>query len=510
MMMHQRLSVTLLATLLVAPSSAFAPSSRQHQTTAWTPLGVRSLDATTAGFTASRFPQQASGYSCDTRLFSDASLSVSDSNGDNNKQQKQSSVSGTGTATIPDEVFNLIKAIVGAGVLTLPSGIAAFANAPSAIVPANILIVVLGALSAYGFGLIGRVCSLTQTTSYRSAWQATVGDKSSWIPAWSVTLKTLFATLAYSMILGDTFYSLLSASNMIPGLTKTMTLTAVTSLVLLPLCLLKNLSSLAPFSLLGSLGMVYTAIAMGIRYFGGAYASGGLFAADLPATLRPAFGSIGAAGALSTKVSILIGMLSTSFMCHFNAPKFYTELKDNTVPRFMTVVASSFAVSIGLFTAMTSLGFLTFGAHSSGLILNNYSNRDTLMGLSRAAVAIAIVGSYPLAFVGARDGVLDLLKVNQATLKPALMNGLTVGMLSALTVAALSIPDVSFVLAFAGATLGNALIYVYPAIMFRGAIKKLPNPTKLQKVELKASAVSAVLGLVFGTMGAIKAVQSIL
>jgi hypothetical protein len=29
---------------------------------------------------------------------------------------------GTGTATIPNEVFNLVKSIVGAGVLSLPAG----------------------------------------------------------------------------------------------------------------------------------------------------------------------------------------------------------------------------------------------------------------------------------------------------------------------------------------------------------------------------------------------------
>ncbi len=29
---------------------------------------------------------------------------------------------GTGTATIPDEVFNLVKSIIGAGVLSLPAG----------------------------------------------------------------------------------------------------------------------------------------------------------------------------------------------------------------------------------------------------------------------------------------------------------------------------------------------------------------------------------------------------
>ncbi|GKY97152.1 hypothetical protein MPSEU_000673600 [Mayamaea pseudoterrestris] len=444
-----------------------------------------------------------------TRLYSDASY-LSDKHIASHQEEPtpKSLSSGTGTATISQEVFNLVKAIVGAGVLTLPSGIAAFGSAPSAVVPAVALIALVGSLSAYGFGLIGRVCSLTRSTSYKAAWEETVGTKSAWIPAWSVTLKTVCATLAYSMILADTFHALIGV--LVPGMTKSMTLAAVTTFILLPLCLLRNLSSLAPFSLLGSLGMVYTTIAMGIRYFGGAYAKNGVFSNDLPKALRPAFGNVGAAGALTPQIAILIGMLSTAYMAHFNAPKFYAELKNNTVPRYMTVVATSFAASISIFATMASLGFLTFGSASSGLILNNYSPRDTLMGLSKAAVAIAIVGSYPLAFVGARDGVLDLLKLKQSNMKAITLNILTVAMLGGLTVAASVIPDVSFVLAFAGATLGNALIYIYPALMFRGAMKKIANPTKLQQFELKASAFSAILGLGFGIMGAVKAVQSIM
>jgi len=395
---------------------------------------------------------------------------------------------------------------VGAGVLTLPSGIAAFGNAPSAAIPAVMLIAIIGGLSAYGFGLIGRSCALTGTTSYRSAWGATVGEKSDWIPAWSVTLKTVFATLAYSMILKDTFSSLLLAAGY--NVSKTIVLLGITTTILLPLCLMKNLASLAPFSLLGSLGMLYTAVAMLIRFLDKSYRVGGKFATDLPPTLRPAFGNVGAAGVVTASTSILVGMLSTAYMAHFNAPKFYTELKNNTIPRYLSVVNTSFAASISIFAAMASLGFLTFGASSSGLILNNYSPRDSLMGLSKIAVAVSLVFSYPLAFVGARDGLLDLLKITNR--KDSFMNALTVGILGSLTTAALIIPDVSFVMAFAGSTLGNALIYVFPALMFRGAIKKLPNPTKLQKFEVKAALTSAVLGLGFGAMGVTKLLQSVM
>ena len=141
------------------------------------------------------------------------------------------------------------------------------------------------------------------------------------------------------------------------------------------------------------------------------------------------------------------------------------------------------------------------------MILNNYSTRDTLMSLSRVAVAVSLVFSYPLAFVGARDGIMDLLQLKNSE---KTSNTLTVGILSAVTVAALVIPDVSFVLAFGGATLGNALIYVFPAMMFRKAIaQKGKSATAGQKREVKVAMASALAGIGMGILGAVKAVQSL-
>lgn len=400
----------------------------------------------------------------------------------------------------------MVKGIVGSGVLTLPAGIAAYGNAPSAVIPALVLITIIGILSGYGFALIGRVCHLTGTTSYRDAWSATVGESSSWVPAITVTCKALFCVLAYSMILGETFQALCLTAGY--SFSQTSVLMTITGGVLLPLCLLKNLSGLAPFSLLGSMGMLYTALAMGVRYFGKAYATNGRFVKDLAPALRPSFGTVGASGVLNAKATILVGMLSTAYMAHFNAPRIYAELKERTIPNYVKVVATSFGISIGMFGAMTALGFLTFGGASQGLILANYSTKDSLMSISRLAVALALVFSYPLAFVGARDGILDLFKIKNRSNKA--LNTLTVGMLGAITAAALNIADVSFVLSLAGSTLGNMLIYILPALMFRGAIKQQESPTKWQKREVKIALASAVLGLGMGTMGATKAIQSVL
>lgn len=368
---------------------------------------------------------------------------------------KKQSVTGKtkpsgGTATIPSEVFNLVKAIVGVGVLSLPAGIANFGNAPSVLIPAVSLIAFIGVLSAFGFAVIGKVCSYTGATSYREAWSESVGSGTSWIPAASTTFKTFLACLAISMVLGDTFSGLLQRPS-----ERTEILVGLTLTLLLPLCWMKNLSSLAPFSLAGVLGMAYTAIAMTIRYLDGSYdvSKGGALLDQVASDLRPSFGDAGWKSVAQPSSLILLCMLSTAYMAHFNAPKFYQELQNNTLPRFHTVVASSFGISIVLMGFMTSIGFLTFGQAASGLVLNNYAAKDIWMSASRIAVAVSLLFSYPLAFQGCRDGILDLLQVApEKRKKDSFLNLTTVCLLATITFLAAILKDVSFVLAFGGGT----------------------------------------------------------
>ena len=122
------------------------------------------------------------------------------------------------------------------------------------------------------------------------------------------------------------------------------------------------------------------------------------------------------------------------------------------------------------------------------------------MGASRIAVAVSLVFSYPLAFQGCRDGILDLLQIPSEKRSNSFLNLTTICLLSALTLLAAVLKDVSFVLAFGGATLGNLLTYVYPAIMYKKVVNKLQLPS--EGVGVAIAAVSAVLGIVMGAAGA--------
>lgn len=85
-----------------------------------------------------------------------------------------------------------------------------------------------------------------------------------------------------------------------------------------------------------------------------------------------------------------------AFVMHYNAARFYSELKDKSLSRFGIAVSSSFCVAAIMYIAIASLGFLTFGANSAGYILNNYSPYDPLATGSRLCVGLAVLVSYTL------------------------------------------------------------------------------------------------------------------
>jgi amino acid permease len=239
---------------------------------------------------------------------------------------------------------------------------------------------------------------------------------------------------------------------------------------------------------------LYTTFAMAMRYFGGAYGTGGKFVAT--ALTAPVFGNAGAKAAISAKSLILTCMLSNAYIAHFNAPKFLAELKNNTMGRFNQVIAWSFGASIALYSMITALGFLTFGAASNGLILNNYSTQDILMSMSRIAVAVSVTGSYPLLFAGTRDGLLDLFKIKQEKRDNAVFNKVTVAILAVVTLVASKLTDLGLVASVGGATFGTALVFIYPAVMFLKTQKG-----KKATVETTIVKIIALLGVVMGAVG---------
>jgi amino acid permease len=216
----------------------------------------------------------------------------------------------------------------------------------------------------------------------------------------------------------------------------------------------------------------------------------------------PEFGDKGASSFFTPQSLILVSILSTGYVAHYNAPKYYSELEDHTTSRYDIVVNASFLLAAVTYICISCLGFLTFGGNSAGFILDNYSYRDPWATLSRFGIALSVIFAYPLLFQGGRDGIWDLLDQRSAS---AVKRQTTTGLLlSTITLLAIYIPDLTFVLSFGGATLSSTIIYIFPPLMFQALVS---NCTALRTYrtnwEVNKSQAMMWTGGVLGICGAV-------
>mmetsp|Transcript_23298 Transcript_23298/g.38520 ORF Transcript_23298/g.38520 Transcript_23298/m.38520 type:complete len:311 (+) Transcript_23298:1-933(+) len=303
--------------------------------------------------------------------------------------------------------------------------------------------------------------------------------------------------------MGDTFSSLalsLGAKGVIASRQASILLLAATAL--LPLCSLQSLAALAPCSVLGVAGVGVTGGFLGLRLLQGAYSTGRFATAIAPA-LRPCFG-INGMRPLFPSALVLISMVATAYQAHFSAPAIFNELKDKSVAKFNIITAISFAIIMLVTLVMMAFGFLTFGGASTGLILNNYATADGGATLSRFLMGFAILGSYPICFNTAREAIFELC--------PSLSKArelLSRSLLAALTAAAITISDVSFVVSFVGATLGSCIIYIFPALLFLATSKaQQPDFQFATKLERLACRSMLAIGIILAVLGGVVSILS--
>jgi amino acid permease len=299
----------------------------------------------------------------------------------------------------------------------------------------------------------------------------------------AVVGNTFLACLSYSIVIADTFTSILLASGV--AATRNAVLLGASGAVLLPLCLLRDLSALAFTSVLGTGGMVYTMLFMLLRMFDKSYSVGGRFAAK-----------VGVGGALNLwavnlKTLVLVSVLATGFVAHFSAPQFYSDFKDATVPRFKKVVSTAFAICVVMVLLIVVPGYVTFGAGTAGFILNNYSNADRLATAARVAVGVSVVGTYPLVFSALRDGLRTMAGASSQSAHKRITT-VTFGII---TLLALVIKDVGFVAGVAGALFGTLLMFTFPGMFFLRTGGASPTERKVARGLVGSGVFFGVLGV---------------
>mmetsp|Transcript_27906 Transcript_27906/g.76801 ORF Transcript_27906/g.76801 Transcript_27906/m.76801 type:complete len:567 (+) Transcript_27906:312-2012(+) len=382
--------------------------------------------------------------------------------------QQQQHIPLVGGATVLSEVINITKNLLGAGVLSLSGGMALFTDQSlTAVTTGTLWIMLQAAMFGYFAIVIAKVCHMTDSRTIRECWERTLGRDYAVAIVVVIGLNPCQGTLAYSAILSQTFQSLCASLGL--HLSYLKSLFFVTLVALVPLCLMKNIHALAPFSVLGTASVVLTAVGMVWRCVDGTYrAPDGLYYQDLSDEMRPHFGTRQEMG--SYKIMPFLCMIFEAYVMHYNSPRFYMELRDRSIGRFAKCIGGSFGLSAFIYLTIALAGFLTFGSNSDNYILNNYSPRDPVATACRILIGISVLTIYPIAFIGFRDSILDAFEVPIEHQTPRYLNNLTLIMLSLITLTATFVTDLGMINAVGGGTIAVAMVAIFPYLMFQKAV----------------------------------------
>jgi len=375
------------------------------------------------------------------------------------------------TESMPAAVFNVCKAQIGSGILALPYAVSKVGDQPRVLIGSSILVVIMGILSAYSFFNIGRMCNDNGAAlSLGEFWEKEVDPNTAWIVSIACFMAPFCVALTYSIAMADTISSLLQSMSLPAILSnRSSSLMAVTLFVLYPLCNLRSLAALSPFSLVGVISVLLTAVVMCMKLVSGAYGPGSLFLNTLRPGLRPSFNKIGIKP-IGPSWLMIMSIAANSFLLHFNVPAFYTSLKNNTMKRFGRLTALGFTSTAFLNLAIMVLGFLTFGGNCDGLILNNYSIVDKGAMLCRIFLVLSMVGSYPLMVSSMREEFVKLKYKGEMT--DSRFRKWTTIFVSLITGVALVMKDPGFVVSLNGALMASAVIYIFPSIIYLKQINR--------------------------------------
>lgn len=398
-------------------------------------------------------------------------------------------------------VCNLVNNVAGAGILTLSAGVAKGTGWMQAL----LISCALGFMSSHTFVLIGEACHLTGETDFKGLWGVTIGQDSAYLVDLLIAIMCFAVTIIYIGILGDVFTPLLASVGLPDAMNgRSTNILAISTLALLPLSLIKNLSALAFTSTLGFASVLYTVAFVVLRSLDGSYALGtGRYVVDQVIT-QPSFLNKSTWN-INFASLVLASNLGLAYVAHYNGTIFYRELKHTCPKKFGKMVHIAFGILTVLYSVIMLAGYFTFGDVTQGNILLNYHPSDLLSTLARFATGLSILFGFPLVMVGVVEGFAGVLSsrfgIDRTLCCETRRSSIIVAILSIVTFLAIAVQDVSFVVGLTGAAFGSFIVYILPVAIYCKSVGLAKGFGSIEHQKAKRNYFLSYMGTFLGVVG---------
>ena len=350
-------------------------------------------------------------------------------------------------------IFNLVNNIIGGGMLALP-----FAMREVGMIFALILLAVIGFLSAYSAQLTvqaSRYLPRNLKKSYSSLafycfgrWGQFLND--------ACMFGFIFGVLtAYLIVIGGILKDFLGDS-IPPFKWFQFSLLLVLIFCISPLTFLKKVDSLKYASFLALLCILYIVVVVIIK--------------SIQHLSSDGLGEEYRAFKLTFKVFSVIPIMSFAYTFHPNLFPIFSEMKNATLNRCYVSIYCSIVVCGVVYAAVGSFGYLIFLGDTKDNIFDNFGDGDLLIDIGKISLGVIMVLSWPLIHFPGRlaiDSILVRFVSENRLPDPVIRHyGIAVILMAASYVLSIFLPGIGIVFAFVGATAGNLLVFIGPALCF--------------------------------------------
>lgn len=434
---------------------------------------------------------------------------------DSTSEKENKSLIPVARATFLISSINLIKNCVGAGVFSLNSRVSKVAQTPAQLAAVFGLIISMALWGIYNFFIIGETCRITKTYTFSDAWSKAVSEKSNQVVQFVVTAAPIVSCVANTIVLTDVlkmFLRLFHAPSWLLQCRPAI-VALLSGVVLYPLCTVKDLAALRSVSAMGLVGQLSAMAALAIRLIDGSYRPGGRYYADLQTSLANTAATAGAtvSGGSISKWFVLAALLSYCFVTHYNAPRYYGELANKEKDRFhfLKMTGTSYLGAATIYSATILLSLGLFGPHSASFALNNFSPRDPIAILAFFAFGTSVLASFPLIFLNVRNFFMKQLQQMQWH-SVASVEKTTALLLTFIGVIASLCNDIGKVGAVSGALFGSCMMFIFPPIMYMGALRKRAKQEEqsMPMIRIILNSILLLGGLVIGSFGSVTSIKA--
>jgi len=365
-------------------------------------------------------------------------------------------------------ITNYLNTILGAGIIGIP-----YAIKECGCVAGVILLIFVALLTEKSLRLIVEVASnhpmlgKKQVTTFEELMSYTFGNYGRSFILWCMFVIAYGSMVAYLLVIKDTIpiiFKMIGMEIEYKGhyegenafIDKDFIMMITSACIMLPLSMLRDLSTLAITSFLS----IFAAIAT----------------VCLTIKISPITEFDQESSELFIKSSSFVGLsiLSDAFACHHAAYIVYGSLRKPTKRRWGIVTFSTIFLAAIIFLLFGLAGFLGYGEDTQANILNNFEEDDLYANVARSLLTLTFLFTYPMECVVARHVLFAILFGDDADLE---MDGpccciwryfITFIIYVMTLVPALLFVDIGPVLALTGAIGASCLAYITPGILYLG------------------------------------------